>query len=65
MIRIPTVRLQWSDWFHWDELKIDARRGGVPIPNEEPGVYEARIENEDERLTIGRTTLYRRMNERR
>jgi hypothetical protein len=37
VIRIPTIRLQWSDWFHWDELKIDARRGGVLIPGRPSG----------------------------
>ncbi len=56
VIRIPTIRLQWSGWFHWAELKIDARSGGVRIPNGEPGVYEARHEAENDRLTIGRTT---------
>ncbi len=56
-IRIPDIRLEWSDWYGWDRLWTDARTAeGVRIPNGRPGVYEARYRDEEERLTIGKTS---------
>jgi long-subunit fatty acid transport protein len=28
VIKIPLIKLEWSDWSSWDNLKIDARKGG-------------------------------------
>lgn len=55
VINIPPVELEWSDWFPWDDLKIDARSGGVKVPNRVPGVYEVKYGDNEERLTIGGT----------
>ena len=55
-LNIATIRLEWSDWFGWNALKEDARSGGIRIPNKKPGVYEARIEDLQERLTIGKAS---------
>ncbi len=59
-IHIPSITLHWSDWVAWDELKIDARSdSGVLIPNGEPGVYEVRIADVEDRLTIGKASNLR------
>jgi len=55
-IFIPPVRLEWSEWIAWDRVLEDARSGGVWIPNGKPGVYEARIGGQQERLTIGKAS---------
>jgi len=56
-ISIPPIVLEWSAWFAWDDLKIDARNGnGVNVPNGEPGVYEAKFRDLEERLTIGKAS---------
>jgi len=54
-IQIPPIQLEWSDWHSWTELLIDGRSGGIRIPNGRPGVYEARLIGNPERLTIGKT----------
>jgi hypothetical protein len=53
-INIPPIVLEWTDWTAWDDLKVDARSGGVKIPNGRPGVYEVKHKNTEERLTIGK-----------
>lgn len=55
-IVIPPIHLEWSAWFGWNELIEDARSGGIRIPNGKPGVYEVRLKNNMERLTIGETS---------
>jgi hypothetical protein len=59
VINIGSIVLRWSDWFSWDELKADARYGGVSIPNYESGVYEVKHKDTEERLTIGKTSNLR------
>lgn len=56
VIDIPPIELEWSDWFAWDDLKTDARSGGVGVPNWVPGVYEAKYRDTEERLTIGKAS---------
>lgn len=56
VIEIPPILLEWSDWFPWDDLKADARRGGIEIPNKKPGVYEVKYRDAEERLTIGKAS---------
>lgn len=53
---IGTIELEWSDWVHWDDLTADARHGGASVPNGKPGVYEAKFEDAEERLTIGKAS---------
>lgn len=36
VIKIPEIILEWSDWYSWDEIKKDARKGGIRIPNKKP-----------------------------
>jgi len=59
IIEIPRIELRWSEWHPWEELKEDARSGGIKIPNEVSGVYEVKYMDSEERLTIGRTTNLR------
>lgn len=57
VITIPPVKLRWSDWTLWADLKIDARyAGGVRVPSGVAGVYEVKYEDTEERLTIGRAS---------
>lgn len=55
-IEIPPIPLEWSDWFPWNSLKVDARNGGVKIPNRKPGVYEVKYRDAEERLAIGKAS---------
>lgn len=55
-INIPPLVLEWSEWVRWDELKLDARHGGVRVPNKRSGVYEVKCDESEERLTIGKST---------
>ena len=55
-INIPPIQLEWSEWVCWSDLIEDARSGGIHIPNGKPGVYEARLRNNSERLTIGKAS---------
>lgn len=55
-INIPLIRLKWSKWIPWDNLKADARKGGTKVPNKESGVYEVRYADTKERLTIGKAS---------
>ncbi|MCK4365110.1 MAG: hypothetical protein KAW45_03585 [Thermoplasmatales archaeon] len=56
-IIIRPINLEWSDWFSWNDLKIDTRSGnGIKMTNYVSGVYEARYEDKEERLMIGKAT---------
>ena len=60
VLRIPDISLTWSEWHNWSNIEIDCRsRSGVFIPHKKPGVYEARLSGEEERLTIGATSNLR------
>jgi len=52
-IPIGDINIEWSEWTQWDRFKEDARQGGLKVPSD-PGVYEARLDNSDARLTIGK-----------
>ena len=59
IIQIPPIKLRWSDWYDWESLKKDVRKGeGVSVPDE-PGVYEVKYKDSDERLTIGKASNLR------
>ena len=55
-IAIPEIVLRWSSWYGWQDLVRDARQGGVTIPNGQPGVYEVKRPDSEERLTIGKAS---------
>jgi len=55
-ISIPSIELEWSEWFLWNDLMKDARKNGIKIPNGVSGVYEARCQDQEERLTIGKAS---------
>lgn len=54
VVKIPPIQLEWGDWIPWDDLEVDARRGGIKVPNRIPGVYEVKYRDAEERLTIGK-----------
>jgi hypothetical protein len=56
IVEIPRIELRWSEWHRWDDLKEDARSGGIKIPNGIPGVYEVKYADSEERLTIGKAS---------
>lgn len=60
IIRIPEIELRWSEWISWNTFKLDARTdpSGVTPPSV-PGVYEARLVDEEHRLTIGKASNLR------
>jgi hypothetical protein len=60
-IHIPPILLEWSDWTPWSDLAIDARAlgSGVRVPNNTPGVYEARHGDSGDCLTIGKASNLR------
>ena len=57
VFHIPPIKIIWSNWFSWNELKIDARkRQGIKVPNRKSGVYEVKYKNKKYRLTIGKAS---------
>lgn len=60
IIEIPAITLYWSEWHTWADLARDARSDpqGIRVPDG-PGVYEARIDDQHVRLTIGRAANLR------
>ncbi|HNT78923.1 MAG TPA: hypothetical protein PKH77_28280 [Anaerolineae bacterium] len=61
LIAIPAIELHWTDWYVWERLTLDARidPNSVTPPNVS-GVYEVRLNHQDERLTIGKAANLRR-----
>jgi hypothetical protein len=59
-IIIPEFSLEWTDWYPWDRFLLDARNNpnAIKVPNF-PGVYEAKLMNEEQRLTIGKASNLR------
>ncbi len=59
-IEIPAITLNWSDWYTWSRFLRDARSDpdSIALPNT-TGVYEARLVESDERLTIGKASNLR------
>lgn len=59
-IEIPTISLNWSDWYAWSVFLRDARNDSEGVtPPETAGVYEAKLDDAEERLTIGRASNLR------
>lgn len=60
VVRIPPIKLEWSNWVPWNDLSIDARGdSGVKVPNRVAGVYEVKYVDTEERLTIGKASNLR------
>ncbi len=59
-IEIPRITLNWSDWYAWSDFLRDARSdpNGITLPDAE-GVYEAKLVETEERLTIGKASNLR------
>lgn len=59
-IVIPPIILKWSDWYNWDTFVTDVRTdsAGIRVPNQK-GVYEVKLVDTDERLTIGKASNLR------
>ncbi len=59
-ILIPLISLRWSDWYKWERFLLDARKNpsAIRVPNLS-GVYEAKFECAQERLTIGKASNLR------
>lgn len=59
-LTIPPIELRWSEWTAWSRLQLDARSDpqAVRVPDK-PGVYEAKLTDSEERLTIGRASNLR------
>jgi len=58
VIKIPSITLEWDDWYHWDDIKKDVKNGGIEIPKTQ-GVYEV-SKNKKETLTIGKASDLRK-----
>ena len=60
LVEIPIITLHWSEWFAWSKFILDARSDaeGLSLPNSS-GVYEAKLEDTEERLTIGKASNLR------
>ncbi len=57
VLHIPGIYLGWSRWELWEDLAKTLPRGlGIELPRGKPGVYEARLVGEEERLVIGKAT---------
>jgi len=56
-IKIPIIKLNWSEYYSFNELLKDARKDGISVPNK-PGVYEVIDENGNV-LHIGRASNLR------
>lgn len=60
LIKIGDFTLEWSFWYNWNLIKVDARtKAGIHIPNRQSGVYEVRIKGAKKRLTIGKASNLR------
>lgn len=59
-IEIPEIKLEWSNWYPWESFLIDSKNNpsGINVPSK-PGVYEAKINNSESRLTIGKASNLR------
>jgi hypothetical protein len=53
-ITIPGIELSWTDWVSWKDIEKEEEHGGVKI-DRDPGVYEVRFSDCEDRLTIGKT----------
>ena len=55
LLELPPIQLPWSRWERWQDL-ADHGTAVIDLPRGTPGVYEARMKESEERLTIGRAS---------
>jgi hypothetical protein len=61
-LRIGDIRLRWSKWIPWNSLIGEPKTGIVIPPRKTSGVYEVRLVDSAECLTIGKASdLHRRV----
>jgi hypothetical protein len=57
LIKIPPIDLEWTEWYAWNKFEFDARSDSNGItPPKSPGVYEVRLIEIEQRLTIGKAS---------
>lgn len=54
-LEIPTIHLGWYPWERWEDI-VEFGYVILDLPGEKSGVYEAKLWEEEERLTIGRAS---------
>lgn len=60
LIEIP-LELHWTDWYPWERLRPNVSKDPHAIsPPKVSGVYEAKLNDQDERLTIGKAANLRK-----
>jgi excinuclease UvrABC nuclease subunit len=57
IVKLPQIKLNWSRWYSFDELREDARKSKIKIPDLS-GVYEVRDKSGNV-LHIGRASNLR------
>jgi len=58
-IQIPIIELRWTKWVQWQVLTLDGPNPQAAEIGKDPGVYEARIDKQGQRLTIGKASNLR------
>lgn len=56
-VHIEPIVLEWSEWHSWRDVE---RQDCAAVPNEQSGVYEAKISGRKERLAIGKASDLRK-----
>jgi len=60
IIEIPSISLEWTNWINWNKFLLDGRYDPESVnPPQKSGVYEARLIESEERLTIGKASNLR------
>jgi hypothetical protein len=59
LIYFPPIELLWSKWTEWNDLANDINPKTKP-PRKKPGVYEARLYDDEKRLIIGKAPNLKR-----
>jgi len=55
VLELPPIVLEWSRWERWEDL-TEHGLAILDLPRGKPGVYEARLQGSEERLTIGKAS---------
>lgn len=58
LIEMPLIHLRWSEWYNWKEIEMKVRNRGINVPSLS-GVYEVKIKDTNEILTIGKASNLR------
>lgn len=60
LIDIPLIEIYWTEWYAWNRLMLDRRDPNSITPPNVSGVYEVKLNHEEERLTIGKASDLRK-----